>query len=144
MANTKFYNTPVPNENDDPWFDTFEEYAKEIDADIFGLLSSAGNLIIPPASVSFSFGTLSWVGSFQIPILGSGFFLNVTTGPDGLNPTVTMQNGDMLVVAVPVSSISSLTGRFAKVTGVVAAQQGLMICGMMQNGLFYHRFAPHL
>lgn len=135
MGSTRFFNTPYPNEDADPWFEDFQQYTEQIDNQIFGLLSTAGSILIPPSSISFnpSLGRLTWNDDFVMPILGSTHFLNIKFGPDNTNRWIDLNDGDKIIVSVPLASSENINANFAKISGRVVPTAGLFIAGIRRG-----------
>lgn len=141
MSNeSPFLKIPYPNEDDDPWFEGYQETINSVDEFIYGLMATAVNILIPADNIAFNSGTgiLSWTGQFQIPIIGSGYFLNIPYGPDQATPQITLNENDRVVVIVPRNSSKNISGYFTKIAGgKIIGQKGLFTLGMRLNNKFY-------
>lgn len=136
--NTKFWNFNFPNEDEDPWYDGFVEYGEQNDKAMFGLLSSAAGLIVSP-NITWNGGTgrLSWDADFLMPILGSGFLLEIKYGPDGVNRWIDLNDGDKVIVTCPVISSANVSANFSKVSGKMNPSIGLFVFGFRHGINFY-------
>lgn len=139
MPNTPLLNIPYPAANEDPFYDGFEAFVTETENKIYGLLSSAANLIIPPAVIGFNPGTglLTWSDDFLIQILNTGFFLKVQFGPDLATRQILLNEGDRVIVEVPLSSNAEVTGNFSVVSGAFPKKTNVFTLGMRRNNKFY-------
>lgn len=139
MPESLFFKTPYPSEDTDPWTDEFANFVQQLDNQIFGLLSTAGNILIPPTSVTFnpSNGRLQWNADFEMPILASNFFLKIQFGPDGVNRFIDLADGDKLIVTVPLNASQNINANFGKITGRVTPVAGLFIAGLRRGNSFY-------
>lgn len=139
MAETNNYRWPFPDEDTDPHYDPLAEFFQRIDASVYALNAVAAGVLIPADNIAFSSVTnkLTWDGSFQIPIIGSGFYLTITYGPDGVSREVTLDEGDRVVVTVPITSNSAQTGIFTTLNGAITATDGLFTLGIRKNNKFH-------
>jgi len=139
MPESIFFKTPYPNEDTDPWTDEFANFVQQLDNQIFGLLSSAGSVLIPPTTITFnpSNGRLEWNDDFEMPILGSSFFLKIKYGPDGVNRWIDLADGDKLIVTVPLTSSENINANFGKISGKVNPFAGLFIAGVRRGASVY-------
>lgn len=139
MPNTRYWSTAYPGDNEDPWFEGFESFAQQIDTNLYGLLATAGSILIPPATITFNSLTsrMEWDADFVMPILGSGFLLNIRYGPDNTNRWIDLADGDKLVVTVPVTSSTNVNANFAKISSIVQPVAGLFIAGMRRGSKLY-------
>jgi hypothetical protein len=139
MAASKLTGLPIPSEDKDPWYDDYVEFVNQVDNQFYGLLSSACHIIVPPTLVDWHAGTgrFSWNDDFRIPILGSGFILNVKFGPDGINRYADLNDGDKLIVTIPITSAGNTVANFQVVSGKVNWANGLFVFGMRMGNNFY-------
>lgn len=142
MSDTQFFKWTFPDENEDPHYEKLSNFFQLQENGIFGLLNTVGNIIIPPAGLSWNSGTktLSWSGYFEIPLLASGFSLQVPYGPDGVNSSVSFLDGERLIVTVPFTSTGVVTANFAKSSGVQILSSNLFIVGFCRGSNFYGNF----
>lgn len=142
MLTTPFLKWPYPEDNDDPYFEVIDGLFKAQDDSVFGLLNTAGNIIIPPSSVLWNSGTstLTWNNDFEIPIMSVGFSLSVQFGPDNVNRSATLQDGDRMIVTVPRTSTGAVSANFGVVNGAVSLVSGLFTVGFRRGSRFYANF----
>lgn len=142
---SSFFQWFYPDENTDPWFDGFQEFVNDQEATVYGLMSAAlgGNIITGGGAVSFVFngttGVLSWTDDFQIPLLSSGFYLNVKYGPDNVTRQMTLHEGDRVVVTVPSVAANNVNANFYVINGKINPDflTGLFTFGIMKGGKFW-------
>lgn len=139
MESTKLSLIPYPSDNDDPWFEGFQQTIDYVDNQIYGLLVTAGNIIIPPPNIvwNLSLSQLSWDDDFIVNILSSNFSFKIKYGPDGINRSMTLNDGDKVVITVPVSSASDVNGNFKIVSGKLQYATGIYVFGMRVGNKFY-------
>jgi hypothetical protein len=142
MLNTTYLGWSYPSDNDDPYFDVIQGFFEQQDDCVFGLMNTACNVIIPADGVTWDriSNTLSWSGSFEIPLMSVGFSLFIPFGPDGQTPKVQVLEGQRLIVTVPRISSGQVTGQFSVATGGLSAQSGLLTVGFCRNSKFYANF----
>jgi len=138
MATSDLTNIPYPDEDQDPFYDTFVDFVTDVDIKFYGLLQSVGNIIIPAPSINWDgVGVLTWTGDFIMPILKTNFQLAVRFGPDGQTRSMTLNDGDKVVIVAPVTSSENIVANFLVVPGAVAYQAGLFVFGMRVGTRFY-------
>lgn len=142
MPETKFLEWNYPEENEDPHFEKLSAFFASIDDGLFGVMNSAGNVIIPPDTIVWNglARSLSWTGYFEIPMMSIGFSLRVQFGPDGVNKVANFNDGDRLVITVPRSISGNVDANFQVVSGAVAIEHGLLTVGFCRNNKFYANF----
>jgi len=135
---TQLTEIPYPSEKEDPFFDSFESMVKDIDSKIYGLLSSACNVVIAPNIVwNASSSLLTWDDDFVVQILSTNRKLLVRYGPDTLSRSATVNDGDKLIIVVPNSSDVNVVANLQIVPANIPWQTGLFILGMRYvNGLY--------
>ena len=139
MDTTTFNQWVIPDENKDPWYVDFVELIGGIDAGVYALQNTAGNVIIPLGTISWdgSYKRLSWTDDFLIPIIKSGFFLRVKFGPDGVNRYIDLNEGDRVYISVPTTSATEVTGLLQKTSGGMFGDQTIMTFGYLYGNKFY-------
>lgn len=139
MGVTQLTNIPIPDEDEDPFFDSFINMTTDLDNKFYGLLQSVGNILIPSPGLAWDGvnGIFTWTGDFIMPILSTNFQLAVRFGPDLATRSLTLNDGDKVVIVTPVSSAENLVGNFLVVPGKVAYQAGLFVFGMRVGSHFY-------
>jgi hypothetical protein len=139
MPVTPLLSINYPSENSDPFFMEFQQMLLEIEEKIYGLMSSASNILITPPTISYNtgLGLLTWDDDFLIQILNTGFFLRVQFGPDLATRQIALNEGDRVVVEVPLSSSQEVTGNFRAINGVFPKSANLFTLGMRRNNKFY-------
>lgn len=139
METSYFLGLPIPSEDKDPWYDDFKDFVTQVDNGMYGLLASSCGIIAPPPTVTYNNGSghFEWDDDWKIPILGSGFLLNVKFGPDGINRHVTLADGEKLIVTIPITSATNTYANFQKVSGKVNWNNGLFVFGMRIGNNFY-------
>jgi hypothetical protein len=144
--NTPYFKWTYPEENKDPHFVDLKTFFYLVDDGTMGLLNTAGNVFIPPASVTWDpiNLVLSWSGQFEIPLMSIGFSFYIPYGPDGLTPSATLSDGARLIVVVPRTASGNLTGNFQVVTSTQVIQNGLFTAGFCRGTKFYNNFSPFM
>ena len=107
-----------PEEYEDPFWDNFEQLVSDVDKAIF-MNKVKGSLFIGGGgSLAFSStsGILSWSDNFVIPILTSGFKIDVQFGTDGATRQVGLLDGQALVVEIPFAMSANVTRNFSVVS----------------------------
>lgn len=139
MPNTPYWEWSYPPEDLDPHFDELTEFFDQISETVYALAGVAANIVIPPDSYAYDAvsGIFSWTGTWQIPILGSGFFLNIATGPDKATPHIVLNEGDRIIVTVPNTSGANVSAYFSAVNGSYPAANGTFTLGMRKNNKLY-------
>jgi hypothetical protein len=142
MSSTPYFKWNYPDDTLEPYFDIISAFYTQQDNGVFALMNTAANIIIPPSTINWNpfTLTLSWVGSFQIPLMSSGFILNIPFGPDGVNSSVSFQNGSRLIITVPSTSGGAVTANFGLVHGAVSITDGLYTVGFCSGTKFYANF----
>lgn len=132
---TDFCDIPFPSENDDPYWQTFESMMTWFDNQNFALLSSVGNVLVPPGSVNWdaSSGQLTWSDDFIMPILSTGGFrFFIRFGPDNATRVLTLNDGDIVVITAPFTSAENIVANFTVIPAGNKVQfaSGLFVFGM--------------
>lgn len=144
MPQTPYTGWNYPEENQDPHYDTLQTFFNEQDDTVYGLMNSAANIILPPGSMAWAQltagGTLSWTGNFEIPLL-CGFSLYIQFAPDGVSKSVTLNDGDRLVVSVPRTASGIVNANFKVVNGAVTFENGLITVGFVRGNKFHHNLS---
>jgi len=147
MPESTHYKWGFPEEDTDPWFDDHSDFINRVDASTFALQASCANILIPANNIAWQFfygpnyGRLTWDDDFQVPILGSGFFLNISFGPDGQNRFMDLFDGDRVIITIPRTSTGNvLAGKFEISKSKLDARDGLFTVGFSKNNKFYANF----
>jgi hypothetical protein len=140
VPNTQFWNTPYPEKDEDPYFEDIQDYFEAVDSNMYGLLASAGPLL-GGGVLAYSGGILTWTEPFQAVIPFSGFYITASFGPDEATAQITLQDGDRVIINVPIISSGNVTAFVGKINGAITPNlvnlQGLLTIGIARNGLFY-------
>jgi len=139
MSTTPLTNIPVPSEDLDPYFDNFTAMVDDMDLKFYGILQSVGNILVPSPGLFWDAanGIFSWTGDFIMPILSTNFQLKISFGPDLATRQFTLNDGDKVVIASPVSAGANVTANFLVVPGALAYQAGLFVFGARIGQRFY-------
>lgn len=136
-----------PDENQDPYFDRIENFFMQIDQNFFALATlgqpllgggvvSLTNLSVPPNPYV---GQLIWTQDFEMIVPGSGFSFFIKFGPDQATRSITLNDGDRVIVSIPFISSENISANFTTISGPITsqAQQGLFTLGIYRMGTFY-------
>lgn len=147
MGQTKYFGMDYPDENQDPYFDRIQNFFMQMDENLFALATVAQpmlgggvvtlvNISVPPNPY---IGQLTWTQDFEMIIPASGFSFFVKFGPDQLNRTITLNDGDRVIVTVPFISSQNINANLSVISGPITsqAQQGLFTLGIYRAGVFY-------
>lgn len=97
MATTPRLKLPFPNENSDPWFESFEAFAKSLDAALYAAREDRNTVLMGGGTLTFtaSSNSLTWGANIEFfsPITG---YLWRIAGPGN----VTLADGDVAYVTV--------------------------------------------
>ena len=136
---TDFTKIPYPQEKEDPFYESFKSMIVAVDTKIYGLLSSAGNIVIPPNNMVWdaSQSLLTWDSDFIVPILSTNRKLFVRFGPDQVTRTAIINDGEKLIIVAHLTSNEDVVANLQIVNNEVPWQDGLFILGMRSgNGLY--------
>lgn len=144
---TPFLGIAYPNQKDDPWFDAFSALMVSLDQRIYALGLCAGP-ILGGGTVGFTTisdspfnGNLTWTAPFEVVIPGSGFYLEIPFGPDEATPLINLNDGDRVIVNVPVNAASTITAYLGSINGAITSNNadivGLLTVGIYRGGVFY-------
>lgn len=150
MANfTKFYNLPFPDENQDPYFETQEQFYNFQDQTMYGLLA-AQQPIVGGGFIGFTnlsifpspfIGQLTWTDDFHFLIPGSSFMLNINYGPDNATRVATLNEGDRIYCNIPLTAAMDVTTNFKIINGPITIDrvqlQGFFTLGVYRAGQFF-------
>jgi len=134
-----FTKIPYPEEKEDPFFESFQSMVKSIDSKIYGLLASAGNIVIPPNNINWdaSQSLLTWDSDFIVPILSTNRKLFVRFGPDQITRTAIIADGEKLIIVAKLTSNEDIVANLQVISNEVPWEDGLFILGMRSgNGLY--------
>ena len=145
MAQTKFIGMSFPDEDLDPYYDAIQSFFGQIDQNLYALMAiqqpilGGGNVTWQTTSVNPFTGILSWTSNFEIMIPGSGFYLEVVFGPDHASRQIMLNDGDRVIVTVPVVSATNVNANFSVVNGVLSPVNlaGVYTFGIYRGGVFY-------
>lgn len=96
---------PLPNPDEDPWFDSFESLIAAIDASVYGPSREDRNmLLVSTATVGFTAGSgvLTWSAAVAFLCSPLGFFWNLPAG------SATLADGQILYAQVPRAPTSNV------------------------------------
>lgn len=102
---TTFLKIPFPSETENPFWNTYNAQMVAIDEYLF-MAKVMNNLFIGGGgSIGWNgvLGTLTWTADFVVPMLANGKKILVRFGPDEINRTVTLSDGQALVIDVPMA-----------------------------------------
>ena len=129
----------IPDEDTDPWFETFFAGEEQKDQMIWALRVRQSLFVIPPA-LTWTGSQLSWAADWQIVIGLYGRVLNVAFGPDEATRVANMEDGDFLCVEIPYAMSSAETTNFIVTSQLTPNSYSLFPVGVRLAGNF-HRLA---
>lgn len=144
MPDTRFWKWTYPEDNEEPYFEKEENFKLSVDSATYSLMNTASNIIIPPTSIMWAGGILSWVGQFEIPLMSIGYSVTVPFGPDNINTSVALSDGDRIYAVIPNTASTNIVVQMKKVSGKVPVEEGIITIGYCKNGNFYGNFAQAL
>lgn len=139
---TMFNAWGYPEYKEEPYFSSIQSFFGKIDLDVFYLKLVSTSLLLGGGTLGWngSTGLLTWTSKFVIPIVTSGFVVEVASGPDHVNKAITISSGGFAYVELPTvitANVSKYMASTTKWTGtgvpfVVAYNYG-NVC-YMRNG----------
>lgn len=115
MAKTTFLGIDYPDENQDPFYESYEAQMQQMDQIIF-MQKVMNNLFLSGGGTrtwNGGSGSFSWSADFVIPVFHWGKKINVQFGPDNMNRFVAIPDGSALVVTIPFVMNENITVNFA-------------------------------
>lgn len=115
---TPFLNIPYPDEESDPFWDAFEGMVENFEQVVFYNKMFA-NMIVTNGGIRSWNPTsrlFSWTDDFQILVPHWGFRVRVVNGPDGMTRAAGLQDGQCLIIKMPMQMSGDITTNFTLVS----------------------------
>lgn len=106
-----FLRIPYPEENQDPFWDTWKSFVQELDKHVYMAKVKSNLMLLGGGTVTFDSGTgvLEWTEDFTIPYLETGYKLVVSYGPTDGFRQATLSDGEILYVEIPYAMAQDVT-----------------------------------
>lgn len=111
---TDYLKITYPDEDCNPFYDQYVQGIKDIEKIIFFTRVFESLMVTAGGTRSWNGvgGLLSWTADFVIPVPFWGRKVNVVYGPDGINRSVALADGQMLVVTMPMGMVANVNKNF--------------------------------
>jgi hypothetical protein len=139
MPDTKYFEWPYPNETEDPYYEKITDFFTRIDDQAFGMMNTAGNIIIPPTTIGWNAlsNTLTWDTFFEVPLMSIGFTVKAEFAPDGISKSLVVPDGYRVTLVIPNTASGNTSVLIGLVNGAVSIQHGLITLGFARGNKFY-------
>lgn len=126
---TEFLGIQYPAEDCDPFYDQFVSLVRDLDSILF-MRKIMNNLFIGGGGTrSWGGGVLLWTDDFVIPVYHWGKRILVRYGPDGLTRGAGIQDGQCLVVNIPMSMNGDVVINFSVLDSLDQARHDQWVVG---------------
>lgn len=138
MPETVLNRYTYPREDEDPFFESIVATFNQVDVGIYQAKNLIQSFLCGGGTVAWNSGTqvLTWTDDFKIPIVMSGFVLNLKYGPDNANRSVLLQNGEFMYVQVPTMLTANVTKNMSKGTQLSYIDGLFVVAYNCQNILY--------
>lgn len=133
---TELMGIEYPGEESDPFWDQWVNMMNQIDLNIFMRKIKENLFIAGGGSRTWNGGSgvFSWTQDFCIPVYHWGKRVFVRYGPDGATRGVGLQDGQALVVQLPVIMNSDVTVNFSVVDRLNVNKEEQWVAGWRYGG----------
>lgn len=135
MALTSRLRYPYPDENLDPWYDSFASFTDAIDASLYTVREDRSVVLTGGGTISFAIsgldGTVAWTSTIDIVSPIAGLLLQVSPG------SVALRDGEMLYAQMVRSPTVTQGISLTKTTQIPNTDNALLIAVRRENVLYW-------
>lgn len=129
-----------PEYKEKPYYETFKKFVGDVDVDVYYLKTASNTFLCGGGSLSWNgpLGVLSWTADFSIPIIMSGYVVQVKFGPDNVNRAISIVPGGFAYIQLP-TVITDNTTRNMRAAAKWDGTGGVYVIALNQGNICYVR-----
>ena len=136
-----YLSIPYPDEDSDPFMDAFEGMVLTAEQVMF-YNKMFGNMFMAGGGTRTwnpTTGLFTWTSNFTLIVPQWGKKITVSYGPDNLTRAANLQDGQCLVVAVPLALANNVARNFMVQSQLNAQEHDKFVCGTRFGTALYLR-----